>query len=214
MNVVQIFCIFLQFGCDRFCVVFASLISIEGFVGSCYFWLLFVLVAILFVFSSELMGESTFWRCDTWRLPKMPNQTPEHEKRGVCKLTCNTCHRSYLGQTMQNIKLKFREHTRYIKHNEPQSAYALHILNCRHEYDSTSDTCHYWNTSTNHHSYYHVNRCTYNYSIITMNKILCFRSFTIVFICHVPPDTQSILPPEPDLTSLIPSCIPDGRAHR
>ena len=70
----------------------------------------------------------------------MPNQTPEHEKSGVCKLTCNTCHRSYIGQRSRNLKLRFQEHTRYIKHNEPQSAYALLILNCRHEYGSISDS--------------------------------------------------------------------------
>jgi len=70
----------------------------------------------------------------------MPNQTPEHEKSGVYKLTCNIRHRSYIGQTNRSLKLRFREHTRYIKHNEPQSAYALHILNSIHEYGSISDT--------------------------------------------------------------------------
>jgi len=72
--------------------------------------------------------------------PKMPNQTPEHEESGVYKLNCNICHVSYIGQTNRNLKLGFQEHTRYIKHNEPQSAYALHILNSRHEYGSISDT--------------------------------------------------------------------------
>jgi len=32
------------------------------------------------------------------------------------------------------------EHARYIKNSDPHSAYALHILNCRHEYGNISDT--------------------------------------------------------------------------
>jgi len=29
---------------------------------------------------------------------------------------------------------------RYIKNNDPRSAYALHMLNCRHEYGNINDT--------------------------------------------------------------------------
>jgi len=72
--------------------------------------------------------------------PKIINETTEHDKSGVYKLTCNTCHKSYIGQTSRSLKLRFQEHARYIKHNGPQSAYALHILNCRHEYCTISDT--------------------------------------------------------------------------
>jgi len=39
-----------------------------------------------------------------------------------------------------NLKSRFREHTRYIKNNDHRSAYALHILNCRHEYGNIEDT--------------------------------------------------------------------------
>ena len=38
-----------------------------------------------------------------------------------------------------NLKSRFREHIRYIKNNDPHSAYALHILNCRHEYGNIDD---------------------------------------------------------------------------
>ena len=72
--------------------------------------------------------------------PKTLNQTPEHDKSVVYKFTCNTCHRSYIRQTSHNLKLRFKEHTQYTKHNEPQSAYALHILNCKDEYGTISDT--------------------------------------------------------------------------
>jgi hypothetical protein len=72
--------------------------------------------------------------------PKIQNQTPEYDKSRVHKLTCNTCHRSYIGQTSCILKLRFQERTRYIKHNEPQPVYALHILNCRNEYCTINDT--------------------------------------------------------------------------
>jgi phosphoribulokinase len=64
----------------------------------------------------------------------------EHEKSGIYKITCKTCHKSYVGQTSRNISLRFREHVRYIKNNDPRSAYALHTLNCRHEYGNINDT--------------------------------------------------------------------------
>jgi hypothetical protein len=59
---------------------------------------------------------------------------------GICKLTCNTCKMSYIGQTSRNLKQMYREHIRYIRNNNPQSAYAQHILQNRHEYGSITDT--------------------------------------------------------------------------
>jgi len=41
---------------------------------------------------------------------------------------------SYLGQINSILKQRYKEHIRYIRQNEPQSAYALHILNSKHEY--------------------------------------------------------------------------------
>ena len=46
----------------------------------------------------------------------------------------NTCGRSYVGQTSRCLNIRFREHIRYIRYNNPQSAYALHILQNQHEY--------------------------------------------------------------------------------
>jgi len=34
----------------------------------------------------------------------------------------------------ENFKQRYKEHTCYIKNNNPQSVYALHILNNQHEY--------------------------------------------------------------------------------
>jgi hypothetical protein len=45
-----------------------------------------------------------------------------------------------MGQTNRNLESRFREHIRYIKNNDPHSAYALHKLNSRHEYSTINDT--------------------------------------------------------------------------
>ena len=36
--------------------------------------------------------------------------------------------------------IRFQEHIRYIRYNNPQSAYALHILQNQHEYDQINST--------------------------------------------------------------------------
>ena len=45
-----------------------------------------------------------------------------------------------MGQTSRSLKLNFQEHKQYIKHNEPQSAHALHIFNCKHDHGTFGDT--------------------------------------------------------------------------
>ena len=47
---------------------------------------------------------------------------------------------SYIGQTSHGLKQMYQEHIRHIKHNDPQSAYALHIPNNRHECGPINDT--------------------------------------------------------------------------
>jgi hypothetical protein len=46
---------------------------------------------------------------------------------------------SYIGQTSRNLNQRYREHIRYIRNNDPQSAYAQHILKHLHEYGSITD---------------------------------------------------------------------------
>ena len=72
--------------------------------------------------------------------PKTNNNTPYYNRSGIYKLTCNTCKLAYVGQTSRSLKLRFQEHTRYIRHNNPQSAYAQHILHNRHEYGPIDHT--------------------------------------------------------------------------
>ena len=71
---------------------------------------------------------------------KSQDNTQEHDKSGIYKMTCKTCNKAYIGQTSRNLTIRYRERIRYIKNNDPQSAYALHILNNRHEYGPLKDT--------------------------------------------------------------------------
>jgi hypothetical protein len=71
--------------------------------------------------------------------PKRDNTILEQDKSRIYELTCNTCHMLYTGQTSCSLKQSYQEHIRYMKHNEPQSAYALHILNNKHEYGPIKD---------------------------------------------------------------------------
>jgi len=61
-------------------------------------------------------------------------RTPPHNKPGIYQLKCNTCNLSYIGQTSRHLKTRYHKHIRYIKNNNPQSAYAQHILKNRHEF--------------------------------------------------------------------------------
>ena len=72
--------------------------------------------------------------------PKNRETTPDHNKSGIYKILCQTCNKAYIGQTSRNLSLRFREHTRYTKNNDPQSAYAQHILQNIHEYGTLTDT--------------------------------------------------------------------------
>jgi hypothetical protein len=65
---------------------------------------------------------------------KQNEQSHDHDKSGKYQLTCNTCKLSYVGQTSRNLRQRHKEHTSYIRKNNPTSAYALHILQNRHEY--------------------------------------------------------------------------------
>ena len=58
----------------------------------------------------------------------------------IYRLKCNTCNNSYVGQSGTSIATRHKEHTRYVRNNNPISAYALHILNNRHEYGTAEET--------------------------------------------------------------------------
>jgi hypothetical protein len=62
-------------------------------------------------------------------IPQLIRSTNEDDTQifnnsGVYKLTCK---QAYVGQTSRNLKQHYQEHIRYIKNNNPQSAFAQHI---------------------------------------------------------------------------------------
>ena len=59
---------------------------------------------------------------------------------GIYSISCNTCNKKYIGLTGRAINIRYKEHIRYIKTNNPQSAYAMHILHNRHAYGTAKDT--------------------------------------------------------------------------
>jgi len=82
-----------------------------------------------------LLATNTKHQQLTHKLAKTgPNST------GIDKLKYNTCKNSYVGQSDRSIPTRHKEHTQYIRTNNPISAYALHILNNRHEYGTAEET--------------------------------------------------------------------------
>ena len=74
------------------------------------------------------------------RAPKINHITQDHERSGLYKLTCNTWKLSCIWQTSRSPQQRYKDYTRYIKQNDPQSSYAVHILNNQHEYGTSNDT--------------------------------------------------------------------------
>jgi hypothetical protein len=74
--------------------------------------------------------------CNEWQI----NKNQDYNTSVIYKLTCNTCKMSYIGQTSRNLNHRYREHIRYSRNNDPQSAYAQHFVQNLHEYGSITDT--------------------------------------------------------------------------
>jgi len=68
------------------------------------------------------------------------NDTQDHKKSGIYKITCRTCNKAYIGQTSRNIAIRHSEHIRYTRTNNTQSAYAEHILKNIHQYRNLNNT--------------------------------------------------------------------------
>ena len=47
---------------------------------------------------------------------------------------------SYIGQTSRDLTQRYREHIRYIRNNDPHSAYAQQILMNQYEHGTITDT--------------------------------------------------------------------------
>ena len=72
--------------------------------------------------------------------PHRDLHNPPHNKWGIYQLTCNACNLSYVGQTSHSLNIRFQEHIRYNRYNNPQSPYAYHILQNQHEYGPMNST--------------------------------------------------------------------------
>ena len=68
------------------------------------------------------------------------DSSQNYKKGGVYKTECKTCNKAYIGQTSRDITQRYREHIRYIRNNDHQSAYAEHILRNVHEYGNLTET--------------------------------------------------------------------------
>jgi len=66
--------------------------------------------------------------------------TPEYDRSGIYTISCKTCQKAYVRQTSRKLSTRRQEHIRYIRNNDPKSAYSLHILNHNHEYGPIQDT--------------------------------------------------------------------------
>jgi len=63
-----------------------------------------------------------------------------YDRPGTYSPSCLTCNKEYVSQTSRSLDLHYKEHIRYINYNNPQSAYALHILNNQHKYGPIDKT--------------------------------------------------------------------------
>ena len=59
---------------------------------------------------------------------------------GIYELMCQTCNYAYVGQTSRDLHTRYKEHIRYIRNNDPKSAYAQHILDNQHEFGPAHKT--------------------------------------------------------------------------
>jgi hypothetical protein len=71
---------------------------------------------------------------------QLSQRTTNNKPSGLYQLKCNTCKEAYVGQSGRPITTRYKEHIRYIRHNNPTSEYAMHILNNRHELGPVEQT--------------------------------------------------------------------------
>jgi hypothetical protein len=76
-----------------------------------------------------------------WKLLKIKKKPPNiYTKSGVYTIKCSSCNRFYIGQTGRDLNTRYKEHLRYIRTNNPKSAFALHILDNNHQYNSMDES--------------------------------------------------------------------------
>jgi len=78
------------------------------------------------------------FRCNNTKTPSV-HKIPPHNKWEIYQLTYDCCNLSYVGQTSRSLKIRYQEHIRYKRSNNPHSAYAQHILRNQHEYGTMNN---------------------------------------------------------------------------
>jgi hypothetical protein len=71
---------------------------------------------------------------------QLTQKPKKNNPSGIYQLKCNSCNRAYVGQSGSAITVRHKEHLRYIRNNNPMSAYAMHILHNRHEFGPAEET--------------------------------------------------------------------------
>jgi len=105
------------------------------------------------------------------RIKPPRDHTPPHNQWGIDQLTCNTCNLLYVDQTSRSLRICYKEHTCHIRSNNPQSAYALHILQNRHKYGPMDNTMTLLKHINNQslllpHEQYHIQALHHNRKLI------------------------------------------------
>jgi len=72
---------------------------------------------------------------------QLTEKLAQNNPSGIYKLKYNTCNKAYIGQSGISIIVRHTEQVvQYIWTNNPTSAYALYILNNKHDYGTTEET--------------------------------------------------------------------------
>jgi hypothetical protein len=108
--------------------------------------------AIFTFYSSTIREVTNIFRDTNLRITFSTNNTLQnilntrhrdnniYTQSGIYRMVCHTCNNSYIGQTYGKLEIRYKEHIKYIKNNNGQSAYATHILNNLHNYGPIEST--------------------------------------------------------------------------
>jgi len=72
------------------------------------------------------------------QLTKKPDRP--NNPNGIYSIRCITCNKKYVGQSGRDIQIRYKEHINQIRNCNPQSAYANHIIQNKHEFGPAETT--------------------------------------------------------------------------
>jgi hypothetical protein len=74
--------------------------------------------------------------------------TDIYSRNGVYQLTCNTCHKQYIGR-LASFRTRFKEHEQDYRHNSGKSLYGKHLVDYNHPLQSIDSSMHILRTAEN-----------------------------------------------------------------